>query len=62
MARRLAMAARERGEIIRMSLRCGRQPLEDVNAPLVGLMGCDANDRERGGGEAIVVLKAGWRY
>ena len=37
-------------------------PLEDVDAPLVSLMGCNANDRERGGGEAIVVLKAGWRY
>jgi len=24
--------------------------LEDVDAPLVGLMGCDANDRERGVG------------
>ena len=35
------------------------QPLEDVNAPLVSLMGCNANDRERGGGEATMVSE-GW--
>jgi len=35
------------------------QPLEDINAPLVSLMGCNANDRERGGGEATMVLE-GW--
>ena len=35
------------------------QPLEDVNAPLVGSMGCDANDREREGGEAIMDSE-GW--
>jgi hypothetical protein len=37
-------------------------PLEDVDAPLVGLMGCNANDRERRGGERFPFLKAGWRY
>ena len=36
-------------------------PLEDVDAPLVGLMGGDANDRERGGGQ-FPFLKAGRRY